>query len=214
MTREEVVKRANDKKSLDADEILREKLADSLAVKTYFELLECVGAKRVNTRDFRRKFNRFCMVRRGEAWQSIYYGLFQELTARRRSVTLRDILPELDSRIKAKLKQDRLEVSFSSKMLAFLRPTDFPIWDSWVVKNMLEHNGMDLRLSVKGNVKAREKEALKHFDELTAWFRNALRTKAVQKAVRRFNDYLPEGMGEKVSDMKKFDWLMWAKRPE
>ena len=36
MTREELVKRANDKKSLDADEILREKLADSLAVKTYF----------------------------------------------------------------------------------------------------------------------------------------------------------------------------------
>lgn len=201
-------------KSLDADEILREKLADSLAVRTYFELLECVGVGRVNTREFRRKFNRFCMVRRDVAWQRIYYGLFQELTARRRSVTLRDILPELDRRIKAQLKQDRLETSFSSKMLAFLRPADFPIWDSWVIKNMLEQNGVDLRLNVKGNVKAREEEALRRFDELTGWFRNALRTKAVQKAVRRFNDYLPEGVGEKVSAMKKFDWLMWAKRPE
>ena len=200
-------------KSLDADEILREKLADSLAVRTYFELLECVGVGRVNTREFRRKFNRFCMVRRDVEWQRIYYGLFQELTARRRSVTLRDILPELDRRIKAQLKQDRLETSFSSKMLAFLRPADFPIWDSWVIKNMLEQNGVDLRLNVKGNVKAREEEALRRFDELTGWFRNALRTKAVQKAVRRFNDYLPEGVGEKVSAMKKFDWLMWAKRP-
>lgn len=154
-------------KSLDADEILREKLADSLAVRTYFELLECVGVGRVNTREFRRKFNRFCMVRRDVEWQRIYYGLFQELTARRRSVTLRDILPELDRRIKAQLKQDRLETSFSSKMLAFLRPADFPIWDSWVIKNMLEQNGVDLRLNVKGNVKAREEEALRRFDELT-----------------------------------------------
>ena len=55
--------------SLDADKILREKMAESLGVRTYFELLESVGAKRVNTREFRRKFNRFCMVRRGEAWQ-------------------------------------------------------------------------------------------------------------------------------------------------
>lgn len=197
---------------MDADKILRQKLADSLAVSTYFELLDCVSRKQVNTKDFRRKFNRFCMVRRGEAWQKIYYGLFSELVERRTTVTLNDILPELDRRIKAKLKQTRLEVSFSSKMLAFLRPADFPIWDSWVVKNMLALYGVDLKLKVTRSIKAREDEALKRFDELTDWFRKAVKKKEFQKAVRRFNDYLPKGVGEKVSDIKKLDWLMWAER--
>lgn len=169
---------------IDTDAVLQNKLCAFLAVDKYLELLGAITPDQIRSREFQKRFNHFCMVRRNEAWQTVFYGLFAELAEKRGGVTLRDVLPELDGRLKSKLGEERLEISFSSKMLAFLRPNDYPIWDSWVVKNMLDHYGVDLRLKVVNGIKEREQEALMRFDELTAWFRKAVATKSIKQALK------------------------------
>lgn len=199
---------------LSTDKILRRKLSDDLAVDVYFELMDGVKQRRITTREFQKKFNRFCMVRRDAKWQKVFYGLFAELSECRDAVTLKDVLPELDRRLKQTLKSERLEFSLATKMLAFLNPYESPIWDSWVVKNMREKYGLDLRLkkTKRDGLAVRESEALEKYQLLKKWFEDSISMPSVIRELNRFDNYLPQGFGCNIPRVKKLDWLLWAER--
>ena len=64
-----------------------------------------------------------------------------------------------------------------------------PIWDSWVVKNMLEYRGLDLRLSERSGIGKREEEAIVVYDKLKCWARTVLKDKIGKDAVRLFDEH-------------------------
>lgn len=195
---------------IDADDILRKRFGEYFAVGKYKRLLKGVANGEIGTEDFQHDFNHFCMVRKDKKWRAVFYELFAELAKRRSRVAFGDVLLELDKRLKRKLHSESLEVSFSSKMLAFLRPNDFPIWDSRVVNYLRIKEGVDLTLKVKGPLERREEEALRNFDALTKWVKNALNTKEVMAALKRFDNYFPKEAVKGISPIKKLDWLLWA----
>lgn len=199
--------------NIDADDIMRRKVCRVLAVDDYIELLDGVEHGRIDTADFQHRFNRFCMIRRDARWRRIYYGLFSAFAKLRDEVEFEDILFMLDRDVRRKLGEARLEVSFSSKMLAFLRPYEFPIWDRWVVDNLDAEIG-DLKLSLNSwsDIRPRECEAVEKFSKMTQWFHTELKKPSVKEALKRFDAYLPQEFVGRIPEIKKLDWLLWAKR--
>ncbi len=199
--------------NLDADEVMRRRFADYLDVDGYFNLLNWVDEGRIADESFQKKFNGFCMVRRDVAWRAVYYRLFAELAERRGGLALRDVLPELTKRLQKRRLANKFEVSFASKMLAFLEPGEYPIWDRRVVENMRVIHGVDLRLNESGGMSERISDALEKFEALTTLCRKALESRSMKRELSRFDAFLPDGMGAKIHPMKKLDWLIWAQRP-
>ncbi len=195
-----------------ADDVMREFVARRLDVGGYVGLLDQVGEGKIGDADFQRKFNGFCMIRRDKAWRKEFYGIFADLAKRRESVTLKNVLGRLDRRVE-KIKGPRLEFSFATKMLAFLRPEDSPIWDRWIMENVFPHLGCDVKPLVHGSIRSREKAALEIYDKLRKWYADALKSDWAKDAIRGFDQYIPSRYRTKIPPIKKLDWLLWANQP-
>lgn len=108
---------------IDANKIIEERLAASMGLDKYDEIMRQVNTVDVSRdADFQRQFNGFYIVRRNADWRKIYYELFE--TMKTEPVTFAIIITKLFE------KTGNIEASFSSKMLATLNP-DKPIWDRY-----------------------------------------------------------------------------------
>ena len=113
---------------LDANKIIEERLAASLGLDKYDQIMHRVNFVNVsNDTDFQRQFNGFYIVRRNADWRKVYYELFETMKTE----------PAAFSKIITTLfeKTGNIEASFSSKMLATLY-SDKPILDSHVVQTL------------------------------------------------------------------------------
>ena len=114
--------------TFDVREVLRKRLAASLGLESYEEIMTCACQTNIETDvDFQRTFNAFYRIRRNEEWRKVYYHLFEEL---------KENTPSFECIIRYMYeKTGNIEASFSSKMLATLCPQK-PIWDRYVVENL------------------------------------------------------------------------------
>ena len=114
--------------SFDVNEVLRRRLATSLGLESYSQIMASVRQTNIETDGvFQRMFNAFYRVRRNEEWRKVYYHLFEELKVN---------TPSFDYIIRYMYERTgNIEASFSSKMLATLCPSE-PIWDRYVIENL------------------------------------------------------------------------------
>lgn len=64
----------------DVNEVLRNRLAESMGLDYYSRIMNNVRITNVATdRTFQKTFNGFYLVRRNESWRNVYYNLFEEL---------------------------------------------------------------------------------------------------------------------------------------
>lgn len=135
--------------------------------------------------EFKRMFNGFYRVRRGDEWQEAFYDIF-ERNRNNKEVTFADLYNELFNVV------GKREKSFVSKMLHTINDSS-PIID----KNVL--SGLNIK----------EKDPVKIYDTLESIYKNNFIPMA--DGMDFFGDFdkqFPSGKG--VSKVKKIDFYLWA----
>jgi hypothetical protein len=179
----------------NAQEIMRNQIAESLGLARYGKIMRTVGRVDVSAdENFQRLFNGYYQIRRNSEWRGEYYRLFQRLKGAH--PTFESILAELYRTSK------NIEASFSSKMLATLEP-DRPIWDQFVIQ------------SLRMNLKERNREetlqnVVRVYADIEAWYGRFLRTDRAAACVEVFDQALPDYAW--VSRVKKVDFFLWSSR--
>ncbi|MCD7744319.1 MAG: hypothetical protein LUI13_03365 [Lachnospiraceae bacterium] len=145
--------------------------------------------------DFRRTFNRFFVMR---SRTPLYYDKFYSFLEARKNVgaTFEETLEELKS------ANGKLEVSFSSKLVHVIDPTQ-PIWDRNV---SVLHFGM----KVPGYgmpIAIRQKEVIKVYHDYCRRFYEYLESNEGQELIHLFDGKHPNSG---LTDVKKLDFILWA----
>lgn len=180
---------------LNAQKLLEQRLAESLGLDRYAEIMKTFRSTDVSTNEaFQKNFNAFYMVRKNAGWRGIYYQLFEQ--AKHESMSYEDILEALYE------KTGMVEASFASKMIATL-DDQCPIIDQYVLKN--------LGLTIAGTGKeARLHSTIQIYYELCDWYDSYLETQEAGENIACFNRMLPGYAW--ISDIKKIDYLIWTSR--
>jgi len=144
-------------------------------------------------RDFRRHFNHFYKVRRGDTWQRHFYGLMGRAKQQRLEFpAVLDLLHKATG---------RCEASFASKLVATLDPSK-PVLDAHVLKNL----GLHLPLPKAPRRTARVCEI---YEEIASRFSVFLKTKAGAYLVTAFSHTYPTAT---ITDVKMLDLVLWQTR--
>ena len=99
------------------------------------------------------------------------------------------------------VRLNRLEASFSSKLVATVNP-DLPVWDAEVLRNLQ----IKKPLSTDKN---RLKKTIEIYDEIIVWYANYLKNEKGQIQLAEFNNKFPNSG---ISDLKKIDLILWQTR--
>lgn len=142
--------------------------------------------------EFQRKYNGFYRVqRRSENWYKTYFTIL-ETNKNNISLSFYDVLFEMYN------KFDRVETSFSSKLLHTVNPS-MPIYDSKVVEAI----GVP---KIQGE--NRFNKALTNYKLLCDKYAVYFQTQNCREAIMLFDTYFPE-FANKISDVKKIDFFLW-----
>ena len=181
--------------TFDVNEVLRQRLAASLGLESYADIMNYVRQTDVEKdMDFQRIFNAFYRVRRNEEWRKVYYHLFEEL---------KEKTPSFEYIIRYMFeKTGNIESSFSSKMLATLCP-EKPIWDRYVVEN--------LGLKLEGKSKEEQlNNAIRLYADIEKWYEKFLETEKAKECIKVFDEALPDYRW--INPIKKIDCFLWSIR--
>lgn len=180
---------------LNAQGLLEQRLAESLGLDKYAAIMKAVRTVDVSADEtFQKQFNAFYKVRKSAGWRSNFYGLFER--AKNETLLYEDVLRALYE------STGTVESSFSSKMLATL-DDQCPIIDQYVLRN--------LGLAITGNgKKSRMESSIQTYYALCDWYDDYLETGEARGNIAWFDSVLPDYAW--ISDVKKIDYLLWAKR--
>jgi hypothetical protein len=147
--------------------------------------------------NFQKKFNGFYKIRQRS--QEFYFSLYNFLEDNKKSNDLgyETVLRHF------KNKFNKLEVSFSSKLLATINP-ELPIWDSVVMDN--------LKLKKPGYNKTIDERlvaSIEIYNKMILWYDEQLKSKVGKQMLKDFNDRIPEA---NITDLKKIDLILWQTR--
>lgn len=162
----------------------------------YQYLRQRLFAVNVSTdRDFQRAFNGFFrMSRRSEQFYTDFYNYLEQ--HKHAGISFSNALTFLYK------KHGRLEMSFTSKMVALVDPS-YPIWDSVVTKG---HFGIVAPYSTEKN---RLQKGIDKYAFYCQQYSTYLKSEAAQKKVSLFDTLFP---GTEISDVKKLDFILWQDR--
>ena len=181
---------------IDPSTTMQQCIASLMGLDKYRFLLEKVHKVDVSSDEvFQRTFNGFYMVRRNKAWRKAFYDLFERVKLSN-DVSFAYILEELYR------LTGNLEASFSSKLLATLKP-EMPIWDRYVVQNL------NLKLPLNSAPK-RIQKTKEMYGEIVAWYKDFLLTDNARRCIYEFDKLLPDYSW--LSDVKKIDFYLWSIR--
>ncbi len=176
---------------LSAGTLLENRLAHSMGLDKYADILEAARSK-----DVSRAFNAFYRVRRNAEWRKSYYRLFE--LAKKEKYSFADVIGVLY------VETGNIEASFSSKMIATI-DMNKPIWDQYVLQNLgLELKGKNPREKI-GN-------AIDIYLRIEKWYSEYLKTEEARKNIEEFDRRLPSYTW--IPAIKKIDYLLWSKRKE
>ncbi len=140
--------------------------------------------------EFQRLFNGFYRVRqRDERFYQTYYQFMEK--HKKHGTTFEKTLKHLHTEL------NRIEASFSSKLLATLNP-DMPIWDEFVLEK--------LALKKPGQTgKNRFEDTILLYTQIHNWYRDYVKSPAGKEIIRLFDETYP---GAGISDVKKVDFVL------
>jgi hypothetical protein len=144
-------------------------------------------------RNFRRRFNGFYRIRRGEDWQRSFFELLEEMKSN--PLPFSEILASLFR------STGRYEASFASKLLATIDPKN-PVIDRFVLTNLR------LRLPLNG-CKDRQRRICDIYAAISSILGNFLETASGRYIVQRFRAVHPEA---DITEMKMLDLILWQTR--
>lgn len=181
---------------IDPTKVIQQRLAAGLGLDKYVFIEQMIRHVDVSQNDdFQRTFNGFYMVRRNAEWRDIYYRLFEEM--KQATPAEFDIILDEMYRLTG-----NVEASFSSKMLATLRP-EMPIWDKYVVQNL------GLKVPAQ-NDPARLQKTKALYAGVVKWYESFLATENAAECLAAFDEVLPDYTW--LSDVKKIDFYLWSIR--
>ena len=181
---------------IDPANVIQQRLATGFGLDKYAFIEQTV--RRVDvSRDanFQRVFNGFYIVRRNAEWRNAYYRLFEEM----KQVDSADFDTILDEMYR---QTGNVEASFSSKMLATLRP-EMPIWDKCVVQNL------GLKVPTQ-NDPMRLRKTKELYARIVRWYEAFLATENAAECLAKFDEVLPDYAW--LSPVKKIDFYLWSIR--
>jgi hypothetical protein len=149
-------------------------------------------------RNYQKTFAGFYKVRRAVDWRQIYFSLLEDHK--------RDMdFPFLQAAEELFTATGKLEISFSSKLIATIRPQS-PVYDSVVGKNI----GLELP-SARHAIKDRLRMAGDIYDRLSEYMNSCIQNRKFDFLRLRFDERFPEY--RHFTDIKKLDLLFWQYRP-
>ena len=187
---------------LNPDNVIEDSLATGFVLPTYLQIMEAASRKNFHaTSEFRKKYNGFYKVRSKQSeWYDRYYDLMER--QRESSLSFEELLRRMYE------VNASVEVSFVSKLIATIDPSR-PIWDQYVLKNLGLWSTWD-----KSRIFPYEKRielADKTYRIICEWYREFMCSEDGKACIERFDAALPH-YRDKVSDVKKIDFFLWAKR--
>ena len=181
---------------IDPAKVIQQRLAAGLGLDKHAFIEQTFRKVDVSRdEDFQRIFNGFYMVRRNAEWRDVYYRLFEEMkqAAPAEFDVILDEMYQLTGNV---------EASFSSKMLATLRP-EMPIWDKYVVQNL------GLKVPTQNDPKRLQKTK-ELYAEIVQWYAEFMKTENAVQCLKKFDEVLPDYTW--LSDVKKIDFYLWSIR--
>lgn len=187
---------------LDHNTIISECLETAFDLKTYIRIMQIVeNVDFKATEGFRKMYNGFYKVRQQSSqWYDKYFSLMEQQATENRS--FEDLL-----RIMYQVG-GRIEVSFVSKLMATVN-SQLPIWDRYVLINL--GKAADWERMRSSDTENRIKEASKIYTYLKCWYNFFLEDDNGKLCIAKFDEALPE-YKDKLTDIKKIDYLLWSKR--
>lgn len=144
--------------------------------------------------EFQRLFNGFYRIRqRPKVFYESYYSYME--SCKNKSVSFRDILYFFY------LEMDRMEASFSSKLLATINPS-MPVWDEFVLKNL------NLK-KPRPYSKTRFEDTVNLYGRIVEWYEGKTISSEGEQLIQLFDETYPN---ENITDVKKIDFILWKNR--
>lgn len=184
------------------------------AIDRYLWLQDNVGHADLSAEgDFARRFCTFYRVRRSKkTWRPPYFAYMKELRALRDrgdplpsfGIALRHLATNLPLTASGK---ERVEASFTSKLLATLAP-DKPVWDKLILDhfklNVPDPNGVD-----------RIAAAIAKFESIECGIRKELaHTSWPERRASFDRAFRDRDVETRITDIKALDLLIWATRDD
>ncbi len=145
-------------------------------------------------KEFQRNYNGFFrMQRRTPEFYAAYFLLLEQLKTE--PADFSQILKTIH------FQTNRVEASFSSKMLSVIDPT-CPVWDRYVLQNL----GLKAPYASANN---RIEKVVAVYDKITDWYRDFMSTEEAAEMIRMFDEKYPDAH---ISDVKKIDLILWQMR--
>ncbi len=145
-------------------------------------------------RDFQRQYNDFFkMNRRTPEFYSCYFSLLE--TSKNKEISFEQILNHIYS------KTNRIEASFSSKMLSIIKPI-YPVWDKYVLQNL------ELKAPYTYS-KNRIEKTINLYSEINKWYESFIQTNEAIEMIEKFDLRYPNS---NITNIKKIDLIIWQIR--
>jgi hypothetical protein len=171
------------------------------ALRTYNEtLLRLQTTNVARDREYQRLYNRFYRVRqKSPEWYTHYFDILEQEKGNP-DIAFKDVLENLF------LKFARVEPSFSSKLVATIRP-DAPVYDSLVLKNLGIRQPRSWR-----DGGTRLEESNRAYEAIEAFHRESISSGEFAQLEREFDQHLSQFAH--LTRTKKLDILLWQWRSE
>jgi hypothetical protein len=144
-------------------------------------------------REFQKKFNGFYRVRRNIDWQKDFFNIFED--SKYKKDDFEKIITKLQN------KTNKIEASFTSKLIATLNPK-MPVIDKMVFSNL----GLKLPST---KVKNRISIISKQYEFLTSELNKILLSDDGKFLTKQFTQKYPKA---KIEKMKMLDFVLWQMR--
>lgn len=166
-----------------------------IGVDKYINIMDKLNSCNVSENmDFQKSYNGFYKIRqRKPEFYKSYYDYME--SKKNINVTYSDIVTHFYNQF------NRIEASFSSKLLATINP-NMPVWDSIVLKNL----GLKPPAYYKAN---RLENVISLYCEIVNWYSEYLKASNSVDVIKVFDSIYPN---TEITDVKKIDFALWSIR--
>ena len=182
--------------------VIEDSLELAYNLKTYIYISEEVHKNNfVASEKFKKAYNGFYRVRqKKQIWYDCYFSLMEQQASKHAS--FEDLLWEMFQ------VNHSIEVSFVSKLMATVDP-NLPIWDQYVIRNL----GYEKlwQHSATASTEQRIDIAVKIYEAIKQCYKSYIDSEEGKACIQAFDQALPR-YTDKLTAVKKIDYLLWSKR--